>query len=163
MGSDGARNPTKKQMPDAPSSPGFTGITDEMLRKSTFHANVAQQVITVTKDRLELCLIHHRERFESRQQWLLPFGLFLTFLLTLLTTDPKDSLGFKAATWQAIFFISAVIALIWTIIWGGRALSSWWRQPTPAVDAILGDLTTVAATIQTQSITAPARPVGDNQ
>ena len=40
-------------MPDVPS----TGLTDRMLSELTFHANLAQELIVTTKDKIELCLL----------------------------------------------------------------------------------------------------------
>ena len=94
------------------------GLTDQMARESTITTNVGQELIAVTKDRLELCLIRHRERLESRQRWLLPLGILVPIVLALLTTDFKDSLGIKASTWQAVFLLLATVSTIWTLILG---------------------------------------------
>lgn len=117
------------------------GLTDQMARESTITTNVGQELIAVTKDRLELCLIRHRERLESRQRWLLPLGILVPIVLTLLTTDFKDSLGIKASTWQAVFLLLATVSTIWTLIWIFIAARSAWKQTMTPFDAIVADLT----------------------
>jgi hypothetical protein len=117
------------------------GLTDQMARESTITTNVGQQLIAVTKDRLELCLIHHRERLESRQRWLLPLGILVPIVLALLTADFKDGLGIRASTWQAVFLLLAAVSTIWTLIWGLPAARSAWTRTMGPFDAIIAELT----------------------
>ncbi len=123
-------------MPD----PSPTGLTEQMVRESTIHANVGQELIVTTRDKLELCLVHHREELESRELWAIPFGIFVPVILTLLTADFRGGLGLKKEVWQAIFIIVAVVSFFLTVGFALRAVRSWWSNSPPGVAAIIAEL-----------------------
>jgi hypothetical protein len=122
-------------MPDIPP----TGLSDQMLRESTFQANLAQELIATTKDKIELCLLHHQQELQSQREWTTPFATLVTVLLTLLTADFKDGLGFKKEVWQAIFVVTAIISALWFLYAGAKAIRSWWNRKG-SIDSIIAEL-----------------------
>jgi len=124
-----------------------TGLTDQAIRGSTVHSNAAQDFIFTTRDRLELCLTHHREKIEIRQQWPVPLGIFMSVILTLLTADfQQKKFGLDGSVWQAIFIIIAGLSGMWLIYSIFKAassyISSWWKGEPSGLEAIIKELTT---------------------
>ncbi len=76
------------------------------------HKNLSQDVVLTTEDKLRLALIQHRETLNSRAEWIGAGTLALSFLSSLLLTNFKDIGPLKAPTWQAIYFIFFVLALV---------------------------------------------------
>ena len=124
-------------MPDVPP----TGLTDRMLRESTFHANLAQELIVTTADKIELCLLHHQEELQVQKEWATPFGILVTVLMTLLTATFKDGLGLKKEVWQAIFVLAAATSGVWFVYAGVRAVRVWWKG-RGSIGSIIAELKT---------------------
>ena len=122
--------------------PSTTGLTDQMVRDTTIHANLGQELIVTTRDRLELCLRRHLDGLESRERWLIPLGIFVPVILTLLTADFRDSLGLKKDVWQAIFIIVALATVLLTGRFGLRTLRSWWSGRVESIDSIISEVKT---------------------
>lgn len=90
-------------------------ILGGLSQVNEFNLNVAQNIITITEDRLRLHLIGNLKKMERKNAWIAPLGIFLAIMLSFITTDFKDIVGLKAATWQAVFIIAAILAFIWLI------------------------------------------------
>jgi len=99
------------------------GSLEGLVNISEVHLNVSQEVIVTTEDKIRLCLSNHLDKMEKKKSWLVPIGILVTIILTLVTSDFKDR-AFKAATWQAVFIISGIISLIWLIYSVKDALQS---------------------------------------
>lgn len=99
-------------------------LASEIVQNTTLHLNLSQDAIVITEDKVRLCLIEHLGRMEAKKDWIAPAGVLLTLLITFATTTFQD-FGLKAATWQAIFVISAVLSLAW-LIWAAKAA---WSAP----------------------------------
>ena len=89
-------------------------ILGVLSQVNEFNLNVAQNIITITEDRLRLHLIGNLKKRERKNAWIAPLGIFLAIMLSFLKTDFKD-IGLKAATWQAFFIIAAILAFGWLI------------------------------------------------
>jgi len=79
------------------------------------HLNVAQNIIVTTEDKLRLHLDGYLKKMERKNSWIAPLGILVAIILSFVTADFKD-IGLKAATWQAIFIIAAIIAFAWLIL-----------------------------------------------
>jgi len=77
--------------------------------------NVSQEYITVTADKIRICMHGHLETLEKRRAWTTPLGILLTVVLTFATTTFKEAF-LPAETWQAIFVMSGIIAGVWLLI-----------------------------------------------
>jgi hypothetical protein len=129
-------------MPDVPT----TGLTDQVIQGSTVHSNVAQEFIVTTRDKLELCLNHHKEKVEARQQWPVPFGIFITVLLTLLTADFKEkALGIPKDIWFTIFLMVGALSAVWLVYSLLKAaisyFTAWWKGEPLGIEAIIKEIT----------------------
>ena len=84
-------------------------INKEILEKafddSSIHANIAQDYIYVTRDKLNLILQDFKEAIAATQRIGTYMGIVLTILLALVTSSTKNFLWFSAETWYAIFIL----------------------------------------------------------
>lgn len=101
----------------------------EFIQNSRFHVNLSQEVIVITEDRFRLCLQSHAERLTAREKWIAPVSLLATFVVVLATSEFKNFV-LPAATWQAVFVISSIGALVWSLATISRAYGSDCRVDT---------------------------------
>jgi hypothetical protein len=85
--------------------------------------NTDQQIIKITEDKVRLILHDHITIMEKQKEWITPFGIFLTIVITLLTTS-FNTFYFDASTWKAIFVICGFLSLIWLVKASCQALNS---------------------------------------
>ncbi len=97
-----------------------TDITDNnaiskgLVRHVKVHTNLSQEVLVTTEDKIRICLIKYLNNLGKKNVWIAPMGIFLTIILTLLTTNFKE-FYFSADTWTAVFIISCILSFIWLI------------------------------------------------
>ena len=77
--------------------------------------NVAQKVIVTTEDKLRLCLLRHLQYIGKKRGWTTPLAIFLTVIVTCVTTTFKD-VGLSASTWQAVFAVMGGLSFVW-LVW----------------------------------------------
>lgn len=95
-------------MTDAPGHEVFDfkrAMTEELVT----HTNVKQELVITTVDKLQLCLMEHRDHLASRREWLGPAGILLALVATLVAADFRPTLGLDAPTWHALFLLSALL------------------------------------------------------
>ena len=78
--------------------------------------NTKSDLIEITEDKLENILIKFLSDYRNSTIWLTPLGIFLSLLITFLTADFKQFLNISKEIWCAIFYVTLIISLIWTII-----------------------------------------------
>ncbi|HBL39793.1 TPA: hypothetical protein DDZ10_03940 [Candidatus Uhrbacteria bacterium] len=108
-------------------------VRREIIQNSPVHINVGQDFIYTTDDKIRLCLMRYLKGLEQGRSWETPLGLFLTIVLTMLTTDFKDYYLSKY-TWQAVFIIGLVGSLVWLLISTVKALRAY------TVDNVLAEI-----------------------
>jgi hypothetical protein len=110
---------------------------EQIVKGSPVHANVSQEFIFITADRLKLNLIAHKEVLQSRQAWAVPLAILLPIMLTWATVDSyKAFLGIPAQFWAALFFLAGVWSAAWFVRDAFRAL----RAETGNIDAFINRL-----------------------
>lgn len=87
-------------------------INNRLVEDTTIYANLSQEVIITTEDKIWKCLKIYLDKISRRNEWQTPLGIAITIGITLLTTDFKDFI-FKADTWTALFIFGLIISLIW--------------------------------------------------
>lgn len=97
---------------------------EELAGDFKIHKNLTQDVILTTQDKLRLALIEHRDAISGRREWISAGTLALSLLSTLLLTTFQDKLGLSAATWQALYGLFFVSAVIWFV----RSLMSLYKN-----------------------------------
>jgi hypothetical protein len=84
--------------------------------------NIDQEIITITKDKLELCLLKNQKLIEKKHDWIAPLGLFLSLLTTLLVSDFNKDWIFTKTVWNAVFVITTAISFGWLLHAGAGAI-----------------------------------------
>ncbi|MCD7972345.1 MAG: hypothetical protein LUG18_06720 [Candidatus Azobacteroides sp.] len=87
-------------------------ISSGLMDGLTVHQNIQQEVIVTTEDKIRLIL---QGKLTSQKAWLAPFGLLISFIATLCTTDFKAAFGLSKDVWHAIFIILVFLSAIWLI------------------------------------------------
>ena len=99
----------------------FEEILQKPLDKKirTHYLNLGQGTIVTTEDRVRLCLQNAIDSLGAKRAWWTPSALLVTLTIALTTAEFKDQFAIPAATWEAIFLLSAAASLIWTVgsIW----------------------------------------------
>lgn len=107
------------------------------LEINEYDVNINQNLITVTEDKIMLCLNRNLQRI-GRKRWLHPMSLLSSMLLALATSE------FDKLTWvspellKATFIVSSVITtgwLVWEIMRAGEL-----KQAPQVIDEIFRDL-----------------------
>jgi hypothetical protein len=81
------------------------------------YANVKSDLIHITDDKLRNILNGFVSKVKKGKDWLTPFSIALTLVITFLTTDfSKDFLGISKSIWSLIFIGAFVASIIWLII-----------------------------------------------
>jgi len=93
-----------------------TNLTDTRFVNKVY-ANTQSDLIEITDDKLRIILTDFIAKVKKSQDWLIPFSIFLTLLITFLTTDfSKDFLSIPKSTWAIIFKIAFFASVVWSII-----------------------------------------------
>lgn len=90
--------------------------TDSRFVNRVF-TNTKSDLIEITDDKLKIILSEFIARIKKTNDWLIPFSIFLTLIITFLTTEfSKDFLGISRSFWSTFFILIFFISLIWLII-----------------------------------------------
>ena len=102
-----------KAKPATPRKGAIIELDQEDLKSEVIiHKNLTQDVLLTTEDKMRLALIEYRDVLTARSEWLSAAVLVLSFLSSLLLSNFKDVGPISAATWQAIYFIFLVLAIV---------------------------------------------------
>ncbi len=85
---------------------------EDLKSEVIIHKNLTQDLVVTTEDKMKLALIEYRDTLASRGEWLSAAVLTLSFLSSLLLTDFKDIGPLTSETWQAVYFIFFLAALV---------------------------------------------------
>lgn len=81
------------------------------------YTNTKSDIIQITEDKLKNILKDFVIRVKKVNDWLIPFSIELTLLITFLTTDfSKDFLSISKTTWSGIFKLLFIIFFLWLIV-----------------------------------------------
>lgn len=78
-------------------------------------SNVKSDLIEITQDKLENILFKHLDCLKYNREWITPFSIFITLLITIYTVTFNDFLGLKAYEWKSIFIVCGFISFVWFI------------------------------------------------
>lgn len=90
-------------------------FADSLLQSCNVHSNYSQNIIVITEDKVELCLLKHAKALQDKSAWTTPVTLFASLLLALVTSTFHDSLGLEAPAWKAVFVLGTIISAIWSV------------------------------------------------
>lgn len=80
------------------------------------HANLGQNVIATTEDKLELAARDYDARVKLRSSLSLPASISVTSLVAVTTADFKSFLGIPATSIQAIYWVALIVGVIWFVV-----------------------------------------------
>lgn len=75
--------------------------------------NVSQGVIHITEDKLHVILLKYEGKNKKLYSWATPLGIFISCLITTITSEFKKTWGLSPDTWKAIFILITFVSLIW--------------------------------------------------
>ncbi|QJU54316.1 hypothetical protein SCB71_14315 [Herbiconiux sp. KACC 21604] len=109
------------------------------IRASSVSRNVDQEVLVTTRDKVELALRRELPRYVPTGEFLAVLGVFLTFLITVMTATFSDFLALPGQAWRGIFIVSTIAGGVWLVV----SLVKLIRRPSmdKLVDAIAHDAT----------------------
>lgn len=84
--------------------------------------NTKSDLIEITEDKLENILLKFLEDFRTSRDWYTYLSLFIAILITFLTADFHDFLGINKNIWCAIFSISLLLTLLFSIVCIAKAI-----------------------------------------
>lgn len=87
-------------------------VDKDLTEGAALYKNVQQGVIIVTEDKAELVLNKHLDSVKVRQQWVTPFGVFLSLLVAVVVSDFKDFI-LSGAAWQVLFLAGTLASGGW--------------------------------------------------
>lgn len=94
------------------------------------YSNVKSDVVEITHDKLENCLLKFYRRHLLRSAWFNPLSLGIGVSLTLATAEFKQTVfGVEAAAWKAFFVIALIGAVIWLAV-SIVSLAVRWKETT---------------------------------
>lgn len=85
------------------------------ITSSGISQNTDTHLIGVTEDKLHRILKDHQQRILTSRDWIAPLGVFVSILITLLTSSFQNILFIKAEHWQIIFFTGLCFSLYLTL------------------------------------------------
>ena len=113
--------------------PDFDLMVEQLVSVGRVTLNVSQSVVVTTEDKLKICLNDHVKKIEQGKEWLAPFSLLSSLVLSLVTADFKQAV-LSAETWHALFIIASVLSVIWLLITLRNAFSS------RSIDFVIDDI-----------------------
>ncbi|UOQ60374.1 hypothetical protein MUN76_15295 [Leucobacter rhizosphaerae] len=114
-----------------------------VTRPSKVSDNTAQEVIIVTRDRVELALHRHLPRYVPAGKVLSSAALFLGLLVAVLSADFQMYLGISGEAWLGAFSIAMLLSLVLVAVDAAK----WIRRPKleDLVNAIESEVEVVVA------------------
>lgn len=100
----------------------------------SIHENLSQVVISTTEDKLRIILYDYEKTLENRKPWIAVLSVFITLVVTLVTSEPNDFLLPKE-TWRIVFGGAAVATFFWFVSSARRALLAG-RSPMSVDDIV---------------------------
>ncbi|EHZ2575587.1 TPA: hypothetical protein NJZ52_004429 [Vibrio parahaemolyticus] len=91
--------------------------TDPQADDSKFikhrRSNVKSDLIEITEDKLENILLKHLEKMSLKSAWVAPASILVTIVTVKTTATFNDSLGIKAAVWEALTIMVGALSVYW--------------------------------------------------
>lgn len=82
---------------------------EDLNKNSTITANVEQEYIVTTYDKVKLILIEYEDNKKLANEWWTYLGMAFSFFLPILTAEFNNFWVFSAATLKAFFLVLSVI------------------------------------------------------
>jgi hypothetical protein len=112
-------------------------LADQVIEASKVTDNTKQEVIRVTRDKVELALHRNLPKYIPTGQLIASVGLLLALIATLITAEFQLTFGIPSDMWRGFFLLACLVALILVV----RDAYRWAKRPKldDLVDAIEKD------------------------
>lgn len=91
-------------------------LDEDIANQMTVNKNLSQEIIVTNTDKVTIILNEHHKIIKKKIEWLNPLGIFATIFTTLLTAKfDKTVLGVGSDMWKAIFVVSGLVTLGYSI------------------------------------------------
>ncbi len=88
-------------------------ITDRLVVTT----NLDTEIITTTKDKLQVCLMQNEQIIKRKNDWITPMTLILSTATTLLTSDfNRDFFWIDKDLWRSLFILVLAASVLWLIV-----------------------------------------------
>lgn len=87
----------------------------KVLFKEEFE-NLEHTLIKISEEKLRLELNDYEKSVREKYSWLAPFGVFLTLVTAIITTDFKDAISLSKHTWEAIYYLGAFSCFAYSLV-----------------------------------------------
>ena len=94
-------------------SSGHIDTATAILNNPVFTYNLAQEVITITTDKLKISLLENQEIIGKRNDWVAPLGILMSIVTTLLVSDFSHDALLGKENWKAIYIIMTPVSGVW--------------------------------------------------
>lgn len=99
-------------------------VQDILIKTTTLHARIGQQLLLTTADKLELFLRDYSNDLKARLDWKAPAGIFVTLIATLATAEFKLTLWLSSEVWWTAFLAGTLSSGVWLLRAGLQAFRS---------------------------------------
>ena len=107
------------------------------IRVQSFETNVDQKFLTVTEDKILICLENNLRRI-GRKRWVSPLSLLVSLLLALATSEFNKLAWISSDLLKALFIVTSFITtgwLLWAIMYSAKM-----REIPEAIKVIFDEL-----------------------
>lgn len=112
-------------------------LPDEQTYQTIKYRNLDQVIIEISEDKVKLYLNQHMKRIKSKFDWIGPFGILVTILITEGTANFHKYMGITPAMWSQIFTVIAIISALLCI---RSAYITVKAHTSDSIDAITRDI-----------------------
>lgn len=129
-------------MPETTLDLGYTEFPgDEGNKKALDNARYIKndyiEFIKIDSYKLKDKLRNFVDRIEKKNSWPTPFAFTMSLFITLITSNFKDSFGFKAAFLEKIYYIIIILSIIW-LLWSVLKSIECWKKCD--IEEIMNDI-----------------------
>lgn len=87
---------------------------DLKFQPNEWYRNIDTNLIIITEDKLENCLLKHLRYLRVKRMWITPFTLALSLIAALSATKFEvDLFNIPRSVWQAGFYLCTLGCLVW--------------------------------------------------
>lgn len=83
---------------------------------SNISTNTHQDVIHITEDKLRLIVEDYERSWRSRMEWVGPFGILVSVIISIITSEFKGAFGLTGESIKSLFVIAAIGSGAWLFI-----------------------------------------------
>lgn len=132
-----------------PQTPSANSINISLTSNQKYCSNIEVRPISLTEEAMENILLKNKEIVEEKTSWTTPLGVVLTCGAALGTSTFKETLGFSADTWAAVFILGLLISLVILIV---KAKKAFENREKGSVEYLMQEIKKKASDVKQEKI-----------